>query len=157
MTLVFQYYISAFNHYLHVTEKELHTLMNADDRRQLLGTNSGQRFLDAHYDEIMTIRKDLNISAIDVEDAMYISAVNLLFPITYIGKMYFILKRGNMDLKNLFGPQFVLDLLTFAAVLAWVIWWIMLFEPLPDNKYLNAFPGVEFTTMHEIFMLNVIT
>ena len=139
ITIMFQYYITEFNHYLHAANIEVYKLLEirgidlsggAGESEEssssahrilkvlasrLLGGTTTTESTDTGHDthsetgdfhdseaykhEVYILHHDLKIAAHDLNEAMIISCIQLMFPINILTKYYFLKMTNRQSLQ----------------------------------------------------------
>ena len=97
-------------------------------------------------------RKDISFAANDIDWAMYLCMLYLVFPLNASAK-YIFLKRTGRDTNTFWDIQMGLDAIMFILTCAWLYNHFYYKTPLPGNELITKFP-VPYT-QDEIFILNI--
>ena len=111
MTLFFQYYILNFNTLLHTSQKLMYKVEYHFVTNGYTETAEGKELRM----EILTTMKD---GAEQIAIAMYVSMLNLVFPITLMIRQLFLHKTKRYS--KLFDGLFFIDLFLFLSVVRWI-------------------------------------
>ena len=96
----------------------------------------------------------LNKSAVELFDALIISGVNLLFPLTVIAKTYFLHVTGRHSPK-FYDMDFGVNLMLFGLTVLWILDEYRLGYPIEGNHYIDMMGDRELEH-GSIMMVNMI-
>jgi len=109
LTLVFQYYITGFNKYLHMSRKEALILVKYIRKKR------DPEHIEKHRKRL---HEDLKEASHELYEALIISLIYLMFPLKIIMTKYF-LNKTNRNI-SVFSVLTVIELALFILEIMWI-------------------------------------
>ena len=110
LTFVFQYYITGFNKDLHKSRKEALIVINYIKKGKPIEK------IEKHRERL---HEELIIASEELQEAMFISMVNLLFPVRILMTKYFLNKTKRN--ASIIGVLTIIELSLFILEIMWLI------------------------------------